>query len=62
MPTGVKITSATNNPIVFQVNGALNAAATTVLEVTASGNVVFRTTVNTSLMGVSTITRERVTN
>lgn len=61
MPVGVRITSSTN-PIVFQVNGALNAAATTVLEVPASGNVVFRTTVDTSLMGVSTITRERVTN
>ncbi len=59
MPTGVRITSS-DSPITFRLNGSLDAAATTVIEIDLSGTVIERWTIKTNLLGVSTTERDRI--
>ena len=59
MPEGVRIASSTN-PITFQVNGSIAAAATTVIEADLNAGVTERWTVSTGIGGVPTVTRERI--
>ena len=59
MPDGVRIASSTN-PITFQVNGSIAAAATTVIEADLTAGVMERWTVSTGIGGVPTVIRERI--
>ena len=59
MPAGVRITSS-DSPITFRLNGSLDAAATTVIEIDLSGTVIERWTISTNLLGVSTTERARI--
>ena len=59
LPKQIRIVSS-SPPISFGANGALAAAATTVLEASVSGGVIDRFTVATSLLGVPTVTHQRV--
>lgn len=59
MPEGVRIASSTN-PITFQINGSIAAAATTVIEADLNAGVTERWTVSTGIGGVPTVTRERI--
>ena len=59
MPNSVQIVSSTD-PISFQSNGSVAAAAVTVIEASLSGGVIDRWTVTTPLLGVATITHERI--
>ena len=54
MPDGIRITSSTP-AIVFRLNGSVDAAATTVMEIDLKGDVVWRWTITTNLLGVSRI-------
>jgi prepilin-type N-terminal cleavage/methylation domain-containing protein len=54
MPDGVRIT-ASDSPITFQLNGSIAADATTVMEIDLSGDVIWRWTIRTSVLGVSRI-------
>lgn len=59
MPDGVRIVSSTD-PITFQINGSLAAAASTVIEADLNEGVTERWTVTTGIAGVPTIERERI--
>ena len=59
MPEGVRIASTTN-PITFQINGSIAAAATTVIEADLTAGVTERWTVSTGIGGVPTVPRERI--
>lgn len=59
VPEGVRIVSSTT-PITFEINGSMNAAATTVFEASLSDGVTERWTVTTTIAGVPNIVRERI--
>jgi Tfp pilus assembly protein FimT len=59
MPDGVRIVSSTD-PITFQINGSLTAAATTVIEASLNDGVIERWTVTTGIAGVPNVVRERI--
>ena len=59
LPKQIRIVSS-SAPISFSATGALAAATTTVLEAPVSGGVIDRFTVATSLLGVPTVTHQRV--
>jgi prepilin-type N-terminal cleavage/methylation domain-containing protein len=61
MPTGVRITSS-DSPITFRLNGSLDAATTTVIEIDLTVGVIERWTISTNILGVSTTQRERVSS
>ena len=59
MPTGVRITSS-DSPLTFRLNGSLDAAATTIMEIDVTVGVIERWTISTNILGVSTTERVRV--
>ena len=61
MPEGVRITSSTS-PLTFHLNGSLDTAATTVLEIDLSGSLTERWTISTTILGVSKTDYERISS
>jgi len=61
MPEGVRITSTTS-PVTFHLNGSLDSAATTVLEIDVSGGLTERWTISTTILGVSKTDYERISS
>jgi prepilin-type N-terminal cleavage/methylation domain-containing protein len=59
MPSGVTITSSTS-PISFGPTGKLSSAATTVMEINVTGSTIERWTITTSILGVSSVTQQRI--
>ena len=59
LPDGVRIVSSTS-PISFRLNGSVPAAATTVMEADLTANTTERWTVTTSILGVPTISHQRI--
>lgn len=59
MPDGVRITSSTS-PIMFQLNGSVDSASTTVIEIALTASILERWTISTNILGVSTTDRERI--
>jgi prepilin-type N-terminal cleavage/methylation domain-containing protein len=60
LPPQVKIVSSSPTTIQFRSNGSVTAAATTVIEISLSGNTKERWTVTTSAVGVPAIVKTRV--
>jgi prepilin-type N-terminal cleavage/methylation domain-containing protein len=60
LPPQVKIVSSSPSTIQFRSNGSVTAAATTVIEISLSGNVRERWTVTTSTVGVPSVVKTRV--
>lgn len=60
LPPQVKIVSSSPSTIQFRSNGSVTAAATTVIEISLSGNVKERWTVTTSTVGVPSVVKTRV--
>ena len=61
MPDGVRITSS-DSPLTFHLNGSLDNAATTVLEIDVSGSLTERWTISTTILGVSKTEFERISS
>lgn len=59
VPDGVRILSSTD-PISFRLNGSIPAQATTVMEADLTSGTTERWTVTTSVLGVSTISHQRI--
>jgi len=59
LSTGVRLISSTS-PIVFQVNGSIANPSSSVFEVDLKGSTIERWTVTATILGVPSITRERI--
>jgi len=60
LPPEVRILSSSPSTIQFRSNGSVSAAATTVLEVSLSGNTKERWTVTTNTVGVPRVVKSRI--
>ena len=61
MPDGVRITSS-DSPLTFHLNGSLDNAATTILEIDVSSSLTERWTISTTILGVSKTEYERISS